>query len=543
MQGLHRQILLVLAAAFAGAAASAAADHAAVAPYLADDVSSVVYLDLEKLSLLAIGEELEKLQLIAEPHLKNVKEEAAAIQAKYDQLTKLGARRAYLLVRASDIFQGGPTLIVEVAEEQQAQAVADWLMPLGEKLSSLGDVADYLPKEFAADGAVVIGATSQDRIKKIRAERNDSPRQEAVDALAAPGGDGDAGFVAFGDVDSRRVVREMFPQLPAPFMEIDGKLLADGLKWIGVRFTLPPAPTITLSAETTGGDVAATLKQSVEKATVLAKAFLMKEAVSGPPAHQARAKGLLPLLPLLGAKVNGSRVTLTFGDDEQEIAFVRNLLPAITQQLRTEAYRNSRMNQFKQILLGMNNHESARGAFPTAASYHVEGRPLLSWRVQILPYMDQIALWKKFRLDEPWDSEHNRKLIDEMPDIYADPDPVVRATIGDGGRTTFVVPTGDGLIFGGREALKYKDITDGTSNTIMVVEIVPERAVVWTKPDDWEVDLKDPLAGVKRSDRDWFTTGWCDAHAKLLSNSIDADVFRAVLTPAGGEVVDHADIK
>jgi hypothetical protein len=48
---------------------------------------------------------------------------------------------------------------------------------------------------------------------------------------------------------------------------------------------------------------------------------------------------------------------------------------------------------------------------------------------------------------------------------------------------------------------------------------------------------------VKRSDRDWFTTGWCDAHAKILSNSVSADVFRAALTPAGGEVVNHADIK
>jgi hypothetical protein len=215
----------------------------------------------------------------------------------------------------------------------------------------------------------------------------------------------------------------------------------------------------------------------------------------------------------------------------------------MTQGVRSELHRNARMNQFKQLALGMLNHESARGALPAAASYDAEGKPLLSWRVQILPYMDQLDLWKQFHLDEPWDSEHNRKLIEKMPDVYADPDPTVRAAVGDNGRTTFVVPTGDGLLFGGKEATTYKDIIDGTSNTILAVEVVPERAVVWTKPDDWEVDLKDPLRGVKRSDRDWFNTTWCDGSGRILSNSIDADVFRALLTPSGKEVVNHSDIK
>jgi hypothetical protein len=542
MQRLCLQFLLVLAAASTCATAANAAEHAAIAPYLTDDVSSVVYLDVPKVNLPAMVAEFERLKLIPKEQLENSRRDTAAIQAHYAELTSLGAGRAYLLIRASDFFHGGPVLIVEVAAEGQAQAVANWLTLLAKETQIPDDVSAYLPKVFEAHGNVVIGASSLERSKSIAASRDDSPRQEALEALAAAG-DADAGWVAFGDADSRRVVREMFPQLPAPFMEIDGKLLADGLKWIGVTLKLPPEPTIAVAVETSGEDVTTTLKQSIEKAGVLAQAFLMKETLSNAPAHSERAKALLPLLPLLSPKVDGTRITLSFGDDEQEIAFVRNLLPAMTQQMRSEMSRNSRMNRFKQIMLGMNNHESARGAYPTAASYDANGKPLLSWRVQILPYMDQVDLWKQFRLDEPWDSEHNRKLIDQMPDVYSDPDPAVRAAVGDNGRTTFVVPTGDGLLFGGKVATKHRDIKDGTSNTIMVVEVAPERAVVWTKPDDWEVDLKDPLRGVKRSDRDWFTTAWCDGSGRILSNSIDAEAFRKLLTPSGKEVVNHSDIK
>ncbi|MBA3484976.1 MAG: hypothetical protein H0T51_24530, partial [Pirellulales bacterium] len=279
----------VASLALISATSAAAAEHAAIAPYLADDVSSVVYLDLAKFNLPAIAAEMERLKLIPDNHLESSKKETIVIQGIYDQLPTLGARRAYLLVRASDIFQGGPVLIVEVAEEGQSQAVADWLKSWVAEAQMLGDVAAYLPKECEAHGKVVVGAASLERIKAIVVSRDDSPRPEALAALTAAS-DADAGWVAFGDADSRRVVREMFPQLPAPFMEIDGKLLADGLKWIGVTCQLPPEPRLSVTFEAAAPETAATLSQAIEKAVELAKAFLMKEMIDGPPAHQARAK-------------------------------------------------------------------------------------------------------------------------------------------------------------------------------------------------------------------------------------------------------------
>jgi prepilin-type processing-associated H-X9-DG protein len=528
---LHLAALLVLL----GSAAANAAEHAAIAPYLTDDVSSVVYLDLAKLNLPAIGAEMERLKLIPDSHLESSKQETVAIQAVLDELPKLGARRAYLLGRASDLFQGGPVLLVEVAEESQAQAVADWLKPWAKKAPALGDAAEYLPREFEAHGRFVIGAASRERIEAIMASRDESPRQEALDALAGAG-DADVGWVAFGDVDSRRVFREMFPQLPAPFMEIDGPLLADHLKWIGLTFKLPPDPAVTVSLETTDKETAAIFETSVEKALTLAKGVMMMDLASENAVHRERAKVVLPVLAMLEPRVDGTRLTITFGDDGEEKAFLRDYLPQVAEGALATAVRRTRMTRFKHIALGMNNYDSARGALPAAASRDADGKPLLSWRVQILPYMDQTELWKKFRLDEPWDSEHNRKLVSQMPDVYADPDPTVRAAIGDSGLTTFVVPTGEGLVFGGKEGTKFRDLKDGSSNTILAVEVVPKRAVVWTKPDDWSVDLSDPLDGVKRDDRGFFTAAFCDGHVRILQNSTSPATLKAMLTRAAGDV-------
>ena len=530
---------LVTLLALLCSAAATAAEHAALAPYLTDDVSSVVYLDVPKVNLPAMVAEFERLKLIPEEQLENSKRDTAAIQAHYAELTALGARRAYLLVRASDFFQGGPVLLVEVAEENQAQAVADWLKPWAEKAQTLGDVAAYLPKEFEARGKVVIGAASRERIKAIAASRDDSPRQEALDALAATG-DADAGWVAFGDPDSRRVIREMFPQLPAPFMEIDGKLLADGLKWIGLTFKLPPDPAVTVSLETTGKDTTAIFETSVEKALTLAKGMMMMELASKHEVHRQRAKEVLPVLAMLEPRIDDTRLTITFGDDSEEKAFIHGYVPLVVEGAQMKANQSTRLNQFKRIGLAMHNYASLGGKsrFPAAANYDAEGRPLLSWRVHLLPHSGDPAdaeLYKQFHLDEPWGSEHNRTLIEKMPEVYTDPDPRVRSAL-EKGHTTYVVPTGEGLVFDGREGASLQTISDGTSNTILAVEVVPKRAVVWTKPDDWSVDLSDPLNSVKRDDRGFFTAAFCDGHVRTMQNDTPPATLKAMLTRAAGDV-------
>src|SRR5262249_20216865 len=128
---------------------------------------------------------------------------------------------------------------------------------------------------------------------------------------------------------------------------------------------------------------------------------------------------------------------------------------------------------------------------PPRAIFDDQGKPLLSWRVQILPFLDQEELYQQFRLDEPWDSEHNKPLIDKMPNVFSDP----RFDLPPG-KTVYQAVVGPGTAFDGRQGLKPAQIIDGTSNTIGVVEVGPEHAVPWTKPVDWEFDQDHPLNGL-----------------------------------------------
>jgi hypothetical protein len=325
--------------------------------------------------------------------------------------------------------------------------------------------------------------------------------------------------------------------MPAPFAEIDGKLLADQLKWLAVTLKLPPEPTVTFAVQTSEPETAAVLENSAAKGLTLAKGMLMAEKLNGPPVHKERAQALLPLLSTLAPRKEDSRLSITFGDDAEEKAVLQDYLPKVVKGAQAKSHQMARMNQFKQISLGMLNYESAQKSYPPAANYSPDSRPLLSWRVLILPYVGEQALYHEFKFDEPWDSEHNRKLIERMPAIYADPDRFVRAAL-EKGHTTYVVPVGEGLVFGRREGTTISEVKDGTSNTVLVVEVVPERAVPWTQPADWEVDLSNPLDGVKRSDRDFFTATFCDGSAHTLQNAIEPAKLRAILTRAGKEVVN-----
>jgi len=209
------------------------------------------------------------------------------------------------------------------------------------------------------------------------------------------------------------------------------------------------------------------------------------------------------------------------------------LLPVVFRTTCVNNHRDQSINLLKQIALAMANYESALGSFPPRAICDKQGKPLLSWRVQVLPYLDEYPLYKEFHLDEPWDSEHNKKLIADMPRTYRNP-----SSKAPPDTTTYLAVCGKGLMFEGTVGRRVEDVRDGTSNTIVVVEANDDRAVPWTKPEDWEYDPDDPLAGLGNAHPGGFCAAFADGSVRFIGKSIDPKLFHAMLTIAGGEKID-----
>ena len=191
-------------------------------------------------------------------------------------------------------------------------------------------------------------------------------------------------------------------------------------------------------------------------------------------------------------------------------------------------------NRLKQIMIAMHTHHTQFRTFPPPAnaSYDAEGEPLLSWRVHLLPFVDQNSLYEQFHRDEPWDSEHNRALVDKMPDVYRS-----RGIAADGDRTGFVLFRHPEMYAINKHGPRVPDFDDGTSNTLLVLEVGPELAVPWTRPDDLSFDPKEPLAALGKLLGDGFWGGFADGAVRRIKADIRPDVFRGILTPNGREVL------
>src|SRR5688572_21107042 len=137
----------------------------------------------------------------------------------------------------------------------------------------------------------------------------------------------------------------------------------------------------------------------------------------------------------------------------------------------------------------MHFYHDAHEGLPPHAGYSKEGKPLLSWRVLLLPWIEQKELYEQFNLDEPWDSPHNLPLLARMPEVYK---PVEGGPPALENATYFQVFVGKGTAFEGEKGLNIKtDFPDGTSNTLLIAQAA--HAVPWTKPEDLTYSPLEPL--------------------------------------------------
>lgn len=198
----------------------------------------------------------------------------------------------------------------------------------------------------------------------------------------------------------------------------------------------------------------------------------------------------------------------------------------------TEEQLQASANNLKQILIAIHCHADAFNVVPNNVLDAKGAKPQLSWRVHLLPYLEEENLYKEFKLDEPWDSDNNKKLIEKMPKVFA---PVrVKAKPGE---TFYRGFTGAGTVFEAGAKYGIAQIPDGTSNTVGVVE--GGEPCIWTKPDDIPFDPKKELPKLgKMFDGDFHIAMMDGSVVKVNGGKFKADALKGMILRNSGQVRD-----
>jgi prepilin-type processing-associated H-X9-DG protein len=289
------------------------------------------------------------------------------------------------------------------------------------------------------------------------------------------------------------------------------------------------------------------LAENEDKAIESERSFnlLMKLADEGlamvvkPEKADDELKLLLPALTELHKVVQGIKADRRGTETTARAAIKADLalgrpIAALFLRPSMGSARIQSQNNLKQIGLAMHNFLDKDGVFPAAAIVDKKGKPLLSWRVAILPYIEQDNLYKQFKLDEPWDSDHNKKLIDKMPRIYALPSGGTKP-----GETHYRVFVGNGAAFDTVQGIGIAQFTDGTSNTMLAFEAA--EGVPWTKPDEIEFDPQKPMVKHLRFDNTVCNLLFADGSVRAVPKTIKDEVLKLVIQRDDGQPIPDLD--
>jgi hypothetical protein len=185
----------------------------------------------------------------------------------------------------------------------------------------------------------------------------------------------------------------------------------------------------------------------------------------------------------------------------------------------------------------MHNYHDVHRKFPSPVVIGEDGKTPHSWRVAILPFVDELELYNQYRFDEPWDSEHNKKLAEQIPKVYRHPKDKSDST-----NASYFALVGSKTLMGdGKRATWIGDITDGTSNTLMIVEA--KRDIPWTKPEDiaYPEDRAKAVPELGGWFKDGFLTVMGDGAALFISSNTAKDVLQNMIERNDGNPINHED--
>jgi hypothetical protein len=202
------------------------------------------------------------------------------------------------------------------------------------------------------------------------------------------------------------------------------------------------------------------------------------------------------------------------------------LIPAVG-AARGAARRSSSMNNMKQLALAIHNYHDVHRALPPAVVTDANGKPLYSGRVLLLPYLEQSFIYDQWDKTQAWDSPANQGLSQMMIPTFHDP-----SDSGPPGQTSYLFVSGPGTMFEQGQKLSFVDITDGTSNTIMFVE-VKGSGINWAEPRDIDVTSGAPLPPSNHNSGNII--GMADGSVRTLPQGTPPATIQAAASRAGGE--------
>ncbi|MDB5344897.1 MAG: hypothetical protein JWP89_3274 [Schlesneria sp.] len=471
-----------------------------------DDTLVVIHLDLKTLNVAPGGTSFAALLDPIQP----LSQIAGGLDQAFAKLKMVPVSDVYCILGTTDLPLDG-VLVVPTTEPR----------PVLEALRSVW------PNDVEELAGTVLAGSAQARAR-LRAVKS-APRVEFATAMEAVRGTSIRVAIAPSQ-DARRVIREFLPVLP---QQLGGGELAnsiDGTTWLALGLNVPPKVEVRLIVQGSNPTSTEALRGIIEKLATLA---FQSEV----------AKKVLPksneLLPLFIPKRDNDRLTLLLNDANGGAKrLTEEVLPPLVELARSNSRQSAAIGNMKHLGLAMHNYHDANKAFPPAASLAKDGKQkLLSWRVLILPFLDQQGLYNQFHLDEAWDSPHNKTLIAKMPDVYETGN--ITTEQRKQAMTTFLVPVGPKTVFAQSEGVRIRDITDGTSNTIMIVDASKEKATIWTKPDDLLFDPEHPWLNLDQGGLKQFRATFCDGSVRRLGESTKLANLRRYFQMNDGEIIEE----
>jgi hypothetical protein len=485
----------------------------AIAPFLDDATVAVVRVDLERVDPAALAKFVQS----AASRPEATERFAAYLATLRTQLRNLGATEVFAVYSLHDLVGQSPYLLIPAGDAAAATRVAAWLFsgdPNGPTSETLDRPAAGAPSPFEVSAPIGTMAVGGSRKAWMRIREGEGPARPTLKPALAASADAAISLTVAPTADQRRVIAEMLPRLPDDVGALSGADVASGVQWLAVAID-PASQGLAVTIESADEAAAQRLAGGLPKLAAAVADLVL-------PADRKESVALQP-------RAVGRRVTLTLrGAGEPRLPLVEVLVDVLIRV----GNRYDATRALQQIALALHKFHDTWQSFPPPASYDGD-KPLLSWRVHVLPYLNENDLYGQFHLNEPWDSEHNRQLISKMPDIYKSD----FFDLNMDGRTTFVVPVAPETIFHGKVGTPIREITDGTSNTIMVLQADPDRAVIWTKPDDLAIDWQNVKAGLTGDDQP-FRAALGDGAVLKLPATISEETLKRRLMPQDGKPVE-----